>query len=81
MNGSFGSKKSSFPKTRIDFKMSGLSFVVVLNVVPVTVLSVVLSDMLTDVVLIVVVDDVVSNGVVVDPVTLVEAVVVTTVVV
>ena len=61
--------------------MSGLSLVVVLNVVPVTVLSVVLSDMLTDVELIVVVDDVVSNGVVVDPVTLVEAVVVTTVVV
>ena len=76
MNGSFCSKKSSFPKTRIDFKMSGLSFVVVLNVVPVTVLS----DMLTDVVLIVVVDDVVFNGVVVDPVALVEAVVVTMVV-
>ena len=52
-----------------------------LNVVPVTVLSVVLSDVLTDVVFIVVVDDVVSNGVEVDSVTLVEAVVVTTVVV
>ena len=65
--------------------MSGLSFVVALNVVPVSVLFVVLSnvltDVLTDVVFIVVVDDVVSNGVVVDPVTLVEAVVVTTVVV
>ena len=47
-----------------------------LNVVPVTVLS----DVLTDVVLIVVVDGLVSNGVVVDPVALVEAVVVTSVV-
>jgi len=77
VNGSFGSKKSSFPKTKIDFPMSGLSFVVVLNVVPVIVLSVVL----IDVVLIVVLDVVVSNRVVEDPPTLVEVVVVNTVVV
>ena len=79
MNGSFGSKKSSFPKTKIDFSMSGFS--VVLNVVPVIVLSVVLSEVLTDVVLVVVVDDIVCNGVVVDSPTVVEVVEVTTLVV
>ena len=83
MNGSFGSKKSSFPKTKIDFSMSGFS--VVLNVVPVialfVVLSGVLSEVLTDVVLVVVLDDVVCNGVVVDSPTVVKIVVVTPVVV